>query len=218
MRILIVVALSLLLYGCSNGIETQQPNTIQNQSVNLLPAKWTETTTPTVTFSPTHIIIETNTPTTTKTYTPTNSSSRYYETAYTPNYSYIPPLGWQKVYKTSSNQKSKEAASWTTKNHQCTLNFLMIAAGSITSKEFLENQMNQAKPMIILSEGIFPNASSLDTYRVIVQFTIDGPNIFYYAFHQGYFVLNGTYSCGGKNNNENDGLIEQTMESVQFEK
>jgi hypothetical protein len=215
---MMVVTLSLLLYSCSNGIESQQPNSIQIQSVNLLPAKWTETTTPSFTLSPTYLIIETNTPTITKTYTPANGSLRYYETAYTPNYSYIPPLGWQKVYKTSSDQQSKEAASWITNNRQCTLNFLMIAAGSMTAKEFLENQMSQAKPMIILSGGIFPNASGLDTYRVIVQFTKDGPIIFYYAFHQGYFVLNGTYSCGGKNNNENDGLIEQKMESVQFEK
>jgi hypothetical protein len=93
----------------------------------------------------------------------------------------------------------------------------MIAAGDMTAKDFIKSQMNEAKPIIIISEGVFPNASGLDTYRVMVQFTINSPIIFYYAFHKGYFVLDGTYSCEGKNNHENDGLIDQTMDSVQFE-
>jgi hypothetical protein len=213
MRIIIIITLSLALFGCSNSIAGQQQNITPINSIILLPAKWTITATTSNTITPTLSFTETNTPTITTTLSPTYESLRYYETAYSPNYSYIPPQGWEKVYKPSN---SEEAASWTTKNHQCRVNFLMFA-GSMTAKEFLNDQMAQAKPEIIISEGTFPNASGLDAYRVIFQFSVNEPALYYYVFHQDHYILNGIYSCQGKNNTENDVLIEKTMNSVQFE-
>jgi hypothetical protein len=215
-KVVLIITFSIALCGCSNSISDQQHNISISpmKSIILLPAKWTETTTKTITLSPTLPITETNTSIIKTTLSPTYETLRYYETAYTPIFSYIPPRGWEKVYKPSN---SEEAASWTTNNHKCRVNFLMFT-GSMTAKEFLVYEMDQAKPDIIISEGTFPNASGLDGYRVIFQFSINEPILYYYAFSQGYHILNPIYSCEGKNNNnENDVLIEETMNSVQFE-
>jgi hypothetical protein len=216
MKVVIIITFSIALFGCSNSIADQQHNISISpmKSTILLPAKWTETATITITLSPTLPITETNTSTITTTFSQTYESLRYYETAYTPIFSYIPPRGWEKVYKPAN---SDEAASWTTKNHKCRVNFLMFT-GSMTAKEFLIYEMDQAKPDIIISEGTFPNASGLDVYRVIFQFSKNEPILYYYAFHKGYQILNPIYSCEGKNNNNvNDVLIDETMNSIQFE-
>jgi hypothetical protein len=198
-------------------IENQQQNNIQMNTKLILPPKWTETITPTITRTLTVPPAETETLTITETDTPVNESLRYYETAYTPHFSYIPPRGWKKVFKPSVGSKFKEATSWMTFDHKCLLNFWMIAAGTVTSKEYLINQMNEAKPNTIISEGSFPNVAGLDTYRAVVQFTSMSPIIMYYIFHQGVFVLEGIYSCDKGNSSLNDTLIDQTMDSVQFE-
>jgi hypothetical protein len=186
-------------------------------TIMLLPSKWTETITPTVTLTPTVTHTETETFTITETDTPLNESLRYYETAYTPHFSYIPPRGWQKVFNPSAVSKFKDATSWMTYDHKCLVNFLMVAAGTVTSKEYLISQMNEAKPINIFTEGTFPNEAGLDTYRAVVQFTSKGPIIMYYIFHQGVFVLEGIYSSDKNNNSINDKLIDQTMDSVQIE-
>ena len=218
MKIIYFLIIGFSLYGCSYRIENQQQNNIQMNTIVLLPSKWTETNTPTVTLTPTFTHTETETFTITETETPLNDSIRYYETAYTPHFSYIPPRGWQKVFNPSIVSKFKEAISWMTYDHKCKLIFWMIAAGTVTSKEYLISQMNQAKPNKVISEGSFPNVAGLDTYRAVVQFTTMGPIVMYYIFHQGVFVLEGIYSCDKNNNSINDKLIDQTMDSVQFER
>ena len=93
----------------------------------------------------------------------------------------------------------------------------MMFSASMTAKEFLISQMNEAKPINIFSEGSFPNAAALDTYRMVIQFDAKGPIDIYYVFHKDYYLLNGIYAPETDNCKSNDALIDKTMYSLQFE-
>lgn len=204
-------------------MENQPQNIAPLDTISFLPPEWTETAAPVATHTsaathtPTATIAGTDTPAITQTSSPLKDPVRYTETAYTPNFSYLPPRGWQMEYQPPKASPFKDAAAWMTSDRKCRLNFRMMASGTMTAEEFIQYQMDGVQPQVILSEGPFPNAAGLDTYRAVFQVTERGPVIMYYEFHQGVFMLEGAYSCNPGNNAANDKLIDATMYSMRFE-
>jgi hypothetical protein len=223
MKLVYFLIISFLFSGCSSAMENQPQNIAPLDTISFLPPEWTETAAPVATHTsaathtPTATIAGTDTPAITQTSSPLKDPVRYTETAYTPNFSYLPPRGWQMEYQPPKASPFKDAAAWMTSDRKCRLNFRMMASGTMTAEEFIQYQMDGVQPQVILSEGPFPNAAGLDTYRAVFQVTERGPVIMYYEFHQGVFMLEGAYSCNPGNNAANDKLIDATMYSMRFE-
>ena len=213
MKISFSLLFCVLLFGCSFVSEKQRQNDTPINTFLFLPPQWTETISPTATFTKTDTPEATNIPID---ITPENTmlyGPRYFETAVIPNFSYFPPWGWNKEV---GNPKMQFPTLWITSDYSCLLLFRMNET-TMTAKEFLKSLIDASIGMEIISEGSFDNAVGLDAYRMVVQYSSDRMQAMRYAFHKGKYVILSSYLWMTDYHLICDKQVDHTLYTLQFE-